>query len=130
MVLALVATGLAIMTAGSSDQGDPGSPTPVASLTGEPTTEAGATRMPDAAAIAGIVSAARPSLVALRVSTSAGTSVGTGLVVESGGIIVTASQLLFRATIHHCHRRQRDGATGWHRGRGPEVRARRVADRR
>ncbi len=93
MVLALVATGFAVMTASSSDQGDGGS-VPGSFLTGEPTTEAGLSRMPEASAIAGVAAAARPSMVALQVAASGGTSVGTGLVFESGGIIVTASALV------------------------------------
>lgn len=97
VVLALVATGLVIITVGSSDQGDPGGAARVASLLGVPTTEAGVSRMPDAAAIAGMVSTARPSVVALSVGTPTGTAVGTGIVAESGGIIVTASQLVTAA---------------------------------
>jgi putative serine protease PepD len=94
VLLALVATGLAMMAVGSSDQGEGGAPARIASLTGEPTTEPGAPRMPDAAAIDGIVSTARPSLVALRVDAAGGTMAGTGIVTESGGIIVTASRLV------------------------------------
>ena len=94
MVLALVATGLVIMTAGSSDQADTGGPARVASLLGVPTTEAGVSRMPDAATIAAMVSAARPSVVAVSAATATGVDTGTGIVAESGGIIVTASQLV------------------------------------
>lgn len=97
VVLVLATTGLIFMTAGTPDEGTAGDQARVASLSGVPTTEAGVSRMPDASAIDGMVAAARPSLVALRISGSAGTTVGTGIVVESGGIIVTASQLLFRA---------------------------------
>jgi hypothetical protein len=89
VLLALVATGLVIMTVGSSDQGDAGVQARIASLTGEPTTEPGAGRMPGAGAITGIVAVARPSLVALRIDTGGGTTAGTGIVTESGGIIVT-----------------------------------------
>ncbi len=96
VVLALMATGLAIMTAGSSE-GDQGGSTPMASLTGEPTTEAGASRIPGAAAVDGAVSTAGPSLVGLRVTNGHGTSVGTGLVALSGGIVVTGSALVSRA---------------------------------
>lgn len=94
VLLALVATGLVIITVGSSDQGDAGGQARVASLLGVPTTEAGMSRMPDAAAIAGMVSTARPSVVALSVGMPTGTADGTGIVAESGGIIVTASQLV------------------------------------
>ena len=94
MVLALVATGLVIITAGSSDQADTGGPARVASLLGVPTTEAGVSRMPDAATIAAMVSAARPSVVAVSAAMATGVDTGTGIVAESGGIIVTASQLV------------------------------------
>jgi S1-C subfamily serine protease len=94
VLLALVATGLVIMTVGSSDQGDAGVQARIASLTGEPTTEPGAGRMPGAGAITGIVAVARPSLVALRIDTGGGTTAGTGIVTESGGIIVTSSHLI------------------------------------
>ncbi|MGH9079909.1 MAG: S1C family serine protease [Acidimicrobiales bacterium] len=94
VLLALVATGLVIMTTGSSDQGRAGSRAEAAALTGEPTTEPGVGQMPDAAAIDGMVSIARPSLVALKIDAPGGTTVGTGIVTESGGIIVTASRLV------------------------------------
>jgi putative serine protease PepD len=94
VVLALVATGLVIVTVGSSDQGATGIRARIATLTAEPTTEPGVGRMPDAAAIAGIVSMARPSLVALRIDTTGGTSAGTGIVALAGGIIVTASRIV------------------------------------
>lgn len=94
VLAALVATGLAIMTTGTADQGDGAGQARVASLPGVPTTEAGTSRMPDASAIAGMVSVARPSLVALRIGTATGTVSGTGIVVESGGIVVTASRLV------------------------------------
>jgi S1-C subfamily serine protease len=94
VLLALVATGLVMMTVGSSDQGEGGAPARIATLTGEPTTEPGVGRMPHPAAIAQIVSTARPSLVTLRVEAPGGTLAGTGIVTESGGIIVTALRLV------------------------------------
>ncbi len=94
VVLALVATGLVIITVGSSDQADTGGPARVASLLGVPTTEAGMSGMPEAAAIAGMVSAAKPSVVAVSAAMATGRQAGTGIVAESGGIIVTASQLV------------------------------------
>src|SRR5581483_4172730 len=80
-VVALVATGLTVMTTSASDPGDGTDPGRMATLTGAPTTEPGAGRM-SRASIDDMVSNARPSLVALSVEGAGATAVGTGLVVE------------------------------------------------
>lgn len=77
----------------ATNRSDPGGGTTpkLASLTDVPTTEPGAGLTPPASTIDSMVAAALPSTVALVAAGPAGTTLGTGLVAESGGIIVTAS---------------------------------------
>jgi S1-C subfamily serine protease len=94
IALAVVAIGLAMVTTGPADQDGSGSTSDTAVLVGAPTTDPGLGAMAGSAAIAAMVSAIRPSTVALKVEGAHGTSVTTGLVAESGGIIVTTSRSL------------------------------------
>jgi putative serine protease PepD len=92
VVLALVAAGL-VMAATSTEQSSTDT-TRVARFTGVPTTDPGLRRTPREGAIDAMVASIRPSTVALRIHRAGGISSTTGLVVESGGIIVTPSQSL------------------------------------
>ena len=92
VVVALVAAGL-VMVATGTDQSSTET-TGVARLIGVPTTDPGLRRAPRQAAIESMVASIRPSTVALRIHSHSGTSSTTGLVVESGGIIVTPSPSL------------------------------------
>ncbi len=94
IALAVVAIGLAMVTTGPANQDGSGSPSGTALLVGAPTTDPGLGAMAGSAAIAAMVSAIRPSTVAIKVVGAHGTSVTTGLVAESGGIIVTTSRTL------------------------------------
>jgi S1-C subfamily serine protease len=94
LAVALVAVGLAMVTTGTADHDGSGRPSDTALLVGAPTTDPGLGPMMGSAAIAAMVAAIRPSTVALRVEGAQGTSVTTGLVAESGGIIVTTSRAL------------------------------------
>jgi putative serine protease PepD len=89
IVLALVAAGLVIATTGTTEQDNPS-----ITLTAAPTTEPGAKQAVGMATVAAMVSSIRPSIVVMVVVRSTGTSVSTGLVAESGGIIVTTSEAL------------------------------------
>ena len=91
VVVALVAAGLVMATTNGADENGAGTMPRLASLTDVPTTEAGVGQVASAAAIASMMGGIRPSLVALVVGSSTGTSFATGLVVESGGMIVTSS---------------------------------------
>jgi S1-C subfamily serine protease len=91
VIVALVAVGLVMATTNGADQNGTGTMPRLASLTDVPTTEAGVGRVASAAAVASMMGAIRPSLVALVVNSPTGTSFATGLVVESGGMIVTSS---------------------------------------
>lgn len=64
------------------------SPTPTWS-SGVPTTEAGLNQLADVRRMKSVVTSAHDSTVALLVDRASGTSMGTGLVAEAGGIIVT-----------------------------------------
>ncbi len=92
LVLALVAAGLVVATTNRPDGSSTGPSPKLASLTDVPTTEPGVGRVASAAAIASMMTAVLPSTVALIIDSDVGTSYGTGLVVESGGIIVTTSR--------------------------------------
>ena len=97
VIVGLVAAGLIMATTNGADGNGAGSVPRLASLTDVPTTEAGVGRLAPAATVASMVDGIRPSLVALRVDSSTGTSVATGLVVESGGMIVTSSDAVPRS---------------------------------
>ncbi len=89
VVVALVAAGLVVATT-SSGGGGSGTLPRLASLT-VPTTEPGLKALAPSAVIASMVAAVRPSTVALLIDTATGTVLGTGLVVEAGGMIATTS---------------------------------------
>jgi len=85
VVLALVLTGMVVATTG--DSGPPSSTG--GTFTGVPTTEADLSRLATNDRMVRLASTARSSTVALIVDTGHGTRVGTGVVAEAGGIIVT-----------------------------------------
>jgi len=92
IVVALVTAGVVMATAGTGDQDGSGSTPGGPFLAAAPTTEPGPTA-PAAgkATIASMVSSIRPSTVVISTERSSGSSLTTGVVVESGGIIVTTS---------------------------------------
>ena len=93
VVVALVAAGL-VMVAAGTDQSSSGTPG-VAYFVGVPTTDPGLGQTARQGAIKAMVASVRPSTVALRIDHREGIwSSTTGLVAESGGIIVTPSQAL------------------------------------
>jgi len=94
LVVALVTAGLVLSTTGRSDQDSSATVPEVRSLTGAPTTEPGVGTMVASRPGTGMLSTIRRSTVAVSVKTSSGTSVATGLVAESGGIIVTLAAVL------------------------------------
>ena len=89
VVVALVAAGLVVATT-SSGSGGPATLPRLAALT-VPTTEPGLKQLAPTAVITAMVAAVRPSTVALLIDTATGTVLGTGLVVEAGGMIATTS---------------------------------------
>jgi S1-C subfamily serine protease len=91
VIVVLVAAGLVMSTTNRSTSGSNGTMPKLASLTDVPTTEPGVGLMPPESTIDSMVATARPSTVALVISGPAGDRLATGLVAESGGIIVTAS---------------------------------------
>ncbi len=92
LIVALVAAGLMVSTTNRSDGGGSGTLPRLASLTDVPTTEPGVGQLPSTPTIAAMVAQIRPSAVSLIVDSASGTSYGTGLVVEAGGIIVTTAR--------------------------------------
>jgi putative serine protease PepD len=96
VVVALVAAGLVMVATGTEQSAT--ETTGVARLIGVPTTDPGLRREPRQEAIESMVASIRSSTVALRIRSRRGTSTTTGLVVESGGIVVTPSQSLSGAT--------------------------------
>jgi len=84
-VLALVLTGMAVSTAGDTGRAASNG----AGFTGVPTTEANLSRLTTADRMVRLASTARDSTIALVVATGHGTRVGTGVVAEAGGIVVT-----------------------------------------
>jgi putative serine protease PepD len=84
VVLTLAVSG--IVLAAANGAGPPTAST--VTLTGVPTTEASLGDLADAQELDAVASTVRASTVALIVSTHTGTTVGTGVVVEAGGIIV------------------------------------------
>ena len=93
VIVVLVAAGLVVSTTNRSGSADSGTPK-MASLTDVPTTEPGMGLMPPETTIEAMVAAASPSIVALVVSGPDGERSGTGVVAESGGIIVTSTALV------------------------------------
>ncbi len=91
LIMALVATGLMVATTNRADGGS-GTLPRLASLTDVPTTEPGLGQLPSTPTIAAVVGRIRPSAVSLIIDTGTGTAIGTGLVVEAGGIIVTTAR--------------------------------------
>jgi S1-C subfamily serine protease len=90
----LVTAGLVIATTGGGDSDGTDAAPGHASLIGVPTTDPGVGPLAGSSALAAMVSAVRPSTVALRIKGSHGVIVTTGLVAESGGIIVTTARSL------------------------------------
>ena len=94
VIVVLVAAGLVVTTTNRSGSNDSGTAPKMASLTDVPTTEPGVGLMPPEATIEAMVAAVGPSIVALVVSGPTGERSGTGVVAESGGIVVTATALV------------------------------------
>jgi putative serine protease PepD len=94
LVVVLVTAGLVIATTGGGDSDGTDAAPGHASLIGVPTTDPGVGPLARSSALAAMVSAVRPSTVALRIEGSHGVTVTTGLVAESGGIIVTTARSL------------------------------------
>ena len=97
IVVVLVAAGLVMSTAGTGQVTSDGG-VPEVSLIGTPTTDPGLDATTRSADITSMVAAVRPSTVVLRVDGPGGVSSVTGVVAESGGIIVTAESALADAT--------------------------------
>jgi putative serine protease PepD len=94
IVLALVVAGVVMVTTGTAEQDPPGGPTSTVSLTAAPTTEPGGGHPVIMASLAAMMTSIRPSTVVMTIERSSGTTVTTGLVAESGGIIVTTWEAL------------------------------------
>ncbi len=92
LIVALVAVGLIIVTTDTNES--TAGPHGIAALTRAPTTEPGTARLASHRQLAEMIAAVRPSTVALLVAKRSGTVVLTGLVAESGGVIVTAANPL------------------------------------
>ncbi len=90
-VVVLVAVGMVITTS-ATDQQPPANT--LTSHIGPPTTDPGLDRTAPRKSIAAMVASVRPSTVALRIHGASWTRLATGLVAESGGIIVTPSEAL------------------------------------
>ena len=89
IVAALVTAGVVMATAGTGDQDGSDSTPGRPFLAAAPTTEPGTGQAAGKASIASMVSSIRPSTVVISAERSSGNSLTTGVVVESGGIIVT-----------------------------------------
>jgi putative serine protease PepD len=95
IVVVVAAVGMVIVADGTAEQQSSETTLGLTSLTGTPTTDPGLGGMAASRAIDTMVSQVMPSTVALRIqSVDGATSTVTGLVAESGGIIVTASVAL------------------------------------
>jgi S1-C subfamily serine protease len=94
LMVALVTAGVVMATTGTGEQDVSGSTPGGPFLTAAPTTEPGAGQAVGKASIASMVSSIRPSTVVIITERSSGTSLTTGVVVESGGMIVTTSGAL------------------------------------
>jgi S1-C subfamily serine protease len=88
VVLALVLSGMVVATAGDTGR----STSTGVVFTGVPTTEADLSRLTTTDRMTRLASTARDSTIALVVTTGDGTRVGTGVVAEAGGIVVTLRQ--------------------------------------
>ena len=111
LVVALIATGLIMVVSGTNEADNPGGPATLAPLTGTPTTEPGVAPTAGRRTIAAVLSDVRDSTVAVSVATRTGTTVSTGLVVESGGMIVTTTAAL-AGPVDHRHRTERHPPAG------------------
>jgi putative serine protease PepD len=93
VIVVLVVAGLVVSTTNGSTSAS--GPTPKqATLTDVPTTEPGVGLVPPQSTVDTMMATALPSTVGLVISTEDGNRLATGLVAESGGIIVTASAAL------------------------------------
>jgi S1-C subfamily serine protease len=90
-VVVLVAVGMVVATTATNQRS---STNTLTSHVGPPTTDPGLDRITPRTSIAAMVATVRPSTVALRIRGTGWTRVTTGLVAESGGIIVTPSAAL------------------------------------
>jgi S1-C subfamily serine protease len=98
VVVVVTAVGMVIVANGTAEQQSSETTLGLTSLTGTPTTDPGLGGMAASRAINTMVARVLPSTVALRIQSANGaTSDVTGLVAESGGIIVTASAALVGA---------------------------------
>jgi S1-C subfamily serine protease len=90
VLVVLVVAGLVVSTTNNATS--PNGPAPKqATLTDVPTTEPGVGLVPPQSTVDTMMATALPSTVGLVVATESGTREATGLVAESGGIIVTTS---------------------------------------
>jgi S1-C subfamily serine protease len=94
LVVALMTAALVMTTTARSDPDGSGAAPGTATFTGAPTTEPGAAKAAGRSEVSTMVSTIRDSAVVLSVEKAAGTSTSTGVVVESGGIIVTSAAVL------------------------------------
>jgi S1-C subfamily serine protease len=94
LVLALVTVALVMATTARSDPDGSGAILGKATFTGAPTTEPGTAKAVARIDVTTMVSNVRHSTVVLSVDKAAGTSTSTGVVAESGGIIVTSAAVL------------------------------------
>ncbi len=98
VVVVVTAVGMVIVDHGTAEQQSSETTLGLTSLAGTPTTDPGLDGMAASRAIEAMVSRVLPSTVVLQIQAPSGaTSDVTGLVAESGGIIVTASAALARA---------------------------------
>lgn len=93
LVLALVATGLLVATTGGGDEDSLGSGRGPSGMTGTPATEPGTPPLGTLPTMKVLAA----STVALRITGPGGTTDSTGLVAESGGMIVTSERALAAA---------------------------------
>jgi putative serine protease PepD len=94
IVVALVTAGLVMVTTDTGQQYGANVTAGTVSLIGAPTTDPGMGRLSGSKTVASMVAAIRPSTVALIIDGTHGEVRTTGLVAESGGIIVTTSRSL------------------------------------
>ena len=131
VVVVVAAVGMVIVTDGTAEQQSSETTLGLTSLTGTPTTDPGLGGMAASRAIDTMVARVLPSTVALRIRSANGTaSTVTGLVVESGGIIVTASMALAGARSVTAIEPDGTRQVGRACGDRPDVRSGRAQDRR
>jgi S1-C subfamily serine protease len=92
LVVAVVTAALVMTTTARNDSS--GATSGTATFTGAPTTEPGSAKAAGRSDVTTMVSTVRDSTVVLSVDKAAGTSTSTGVVVLSGGIIVTSAAVL------------------------------------